>query len=1042
MKRMRKLQRTSLASLLALVFLTMAAMMASGQGGVTFVAGDVILYCKPGTPQADVNALAQTVNATAVTSVGLADCYKLTLPANKKDDMSTLSAVAALKPDVRVRWVGVNQLFHREQAATTSITPNDPRFGEMWGLKMINMPQAWAVWKGPSALNSANPAVIDTGFAPKHEDMQGRYHPGSYNFFRNTADITARGTGDESQHGTHVAGTVIANTNNAIGVSGIDWQNMQVIALAAGNDQDVFQFDTLLACYSYLVQKKNEFKITCCNMSYGSSGDPNDTSNPQYSAIKACVDAGIVMIAAAGNESGDSHTHLPAGYPFVITVAAVGPTAAKASYSNFGKIEIAAPGGEQTADNDPNGILSTWNTTYKFYQGTSMATPHVTGVMALLLSVPGVTPKIAVKAMEDTANRTRVPVTTVPDPTFGYGLLDAYKALLRVAVRVVVLDPVGIDGKGNTTDPTGIAPPVETFKPKLRIEIDNALVDNVTIRIDDGPALTKDFILNHIESGNATGDNPRYVIAFPQKFDPKPPFQHRVTVSVPDPSGTGDPFTDTRIFTLTPHSIPPGLSMISIPYYESAADSPTGQFRTAGEVLGNDVQLYQYVPTPSSTPYVTFSNTQTGANIQPLAAAFQPTTMPAPKEDVAGAGDTRPVGLGYFIKANSTIPVITYGTNYTANAFRIPLHEGWNIIGDPFAYSVSFNSITVETSSGERIPIQQAVDRKLIQPFIYRYNNGEYQFRTLPDGILAAWEGHWVYVTPANAHNLSTNTVLTLLVPPTALTTSTGARSVKATRAANAAPVKGGPNNWTLRLIARGKNLTDSYNFVGVASNATDGEDNTKVPKPPMPSPFVTLGMTRAAAPGVLYAQDLRSPGGAKSWDMTVATDQPNTDVVVNWPDVRSVPKNYRLTLTDKVSGQTIDMRNQSSYQFNSGQSAGSRSFVLTARPTVLGGRALLTNVVVNQSRTDGRSAPTYEIAYNVSRDVRVEASILGFNGRVVAQLSSGRAVTTGDNRLVWNGRDGAGVALSAGTYVLQMRVITPENEVTRQTLPFVITGR
>ena len=103
----------------------------------------------------------------------------------------------------------------------------------------------------------------------------------------------------------------------------------------------------------------------------------------------------------------------------------------------------------------------------------------------------------------------------------------------------------------------------------------------------------------------------------------------------------------------------------------------------------------------------------------------------------------------------------------------------------------------------------------------------------------------------------------------------------------------------------------------------------------------------------------------------------------------------------------------------------------------------MLTNILVNPSRADGRSiAPTYEINYTTTQEVNVEASILAMNGKLVAQVSPTRAATVGENRLVWNGRDSKGQTLTAGTYLLQIRALTPEGELTRQTRPFIVTGR
>src|SRR5206468_2297496 len=96
--------------------------------------------------------------------------------------------------------------------------------------------------------------------------------------------------------------------------------------------------------------------------------------------------------------------------------------------------------------------------------------------------------------------------------------------------------------------------------------------------------------------------------------------------------------------------------------------------------------------------------------------------------------DIRPIGVGFFINAPAAIPVVNFGIAYPSKAVKVPLHEGWNMIGDPYYYAIPFNATEIELPSGARLPIGQAVDQKLILPHIYRFVGGDYIFQTLPDG--------------------------------------------------------------------------------------------------------------------------------------------------------------------------------------------------------------------------------------------------------------------------------------------------------------------
>jgi serine protease len=1026
-----------------------------------FKTGEVILYCQPGTPRQAVDQVAAKVNAISVDALLLKDCYRLVLPEDKHTQIGTTSAVAQLKMDPRTRWAGTNKYYYPLQAKTE---PNDPRYvsQEQWNLRMMRMPEAWVLQKGAAGVNLA---IVDTGYRPQHEDVQGRFHSLSRDVADNDNDITANApnlANNEDDHGTHVSGVFIARTNNGVGIASICWENIQCVGIKAYADNQAtggFPGAVLLNAYAYVAANRQAANIVALNLSLAGPGDPNDTNAPDYVALKQLVDAGIMVVAGAGNSNAETNQFTPAGFPFVVSVAAVGPDGRKASYSNFGKIEIAAPGGEQSTGN-ANGILSTdENNTYTFAQGTSDAAPHVTGVAGLLFSIPGVTRQIAEQAIKDTANRTGL--NAVPDRDLGYGIIDAFAALARVSVRVDIIEPFGTDPQGNTNDPTGVAQPVETLNPIIRLNISNVPLsasdgaEHLVITVD-GQKLDESLLLQSVESGTTTGTFPSYTLAFRMPQSSRRIGEHTILVQGNNPN-TNTTTSDQMRFVITPHMIPAGTSFISIPFFENASDSPSGQFREALQLLGNDATLFRWIYTPVqnnagqtifSGRYATLN--KSGGELPDNAKFRVPDTIPSANAPNP-VSDIRPVGLAYFITTPSAIPVTTFGIDFSKQSVRVPLHEGWNMVGDPYPYPVPFNTVLIEDSTGNRFTAQQAVDQKLLLPYIYRFIGGEYNVQQLPNGLFAPWEGHWIFIRPRNPNSPNANNVVTMIFAPTRAGTTSRSRAADSTakngtnlNTISSQPTVSGPGSWKLRLEARTGDLSDSRNFIGMTTRATDGEDLTKVPKPPTPAPFVTLGISRPNSPNGLglYAQDMRPIGGTKTWDVVVNTDQVNSDVTLAWPDVRGVPKNYRLTLTDKVTGQTVDLRNQSSYKYNAGRSAGPRTFLLTARPTGLNGRALVTNVFVNPTRSNGRSTPLYEIGYSVSQDVRVEISVLSFGGRTLAQVGSTRAVNSGDNRTVWNGKDSAGRDLPAGTYVLQVRAITTEGDVTREIRPLVLTGR
>ncbi|HZP83619.1 MAG TPA: S8 family serine peptidase [Chthonomonadaceae bacterium] len=1035
-----RLLRSGRILALLFVFLSLSFRGAVGQQARrTFVAGEIILYMQRGTPQADVNALAAQVQADSVTPLLLADCYKLTLAAARKTDQDTLNAVTTLKQDARVRWVGPNRLYYPDAAPTSE--PGDPRYqsGEQWNLKMINMPQAWYLQKGAA---NTNVAIIDSGTHLNHEDLTGQYDPGSFDFADNDNNVTADGGGTEPEHGTHTSGIMIARTDNGVGIAGICWQNIKCVML---KDQKAGQANldgaAILNAYAYVAAQAANLHIVSLNLSFGSfGGDPTDVNDPEYQAIQNIVSAGVIVVASAGNSGGDNSTHLPSAFPFVLSVSAVGPSGTLASYSSFGKVDIAAPGGDISASgNLSDGILSTEGLGYAFEQGTSDAAPHVTAVAALLRSVPGVTPTLAIQALKDGANKAGL--GTLPDTRFGYGILDAYNSLLRVSVRAQVVDPEGVDANGRQTDPTGLSLPVQTLNPTLRFQMSNVTPNSVQVKLDGSVIATGPAdVLNNLESGTPPQF---YTFALRHKLTPG---QHTIVISGSNPAGD-QTTTDTRTITVTPFVLPAGRSFVSIPFYAAPTDDPPRD----ESIFGPNYTLNRWVPSSDlAYKYATFPG-----GVAPPAnfATFTPPDT-APMPDIPGATVTPPLGLAWFVDVPAAVTLTTYGKNFPQNAFRIPVQKGWNMVGDPYTVAVPFNTVSVELPNKTRLTIQQAVDQGLLQPFIYRYVNGQYQFRVLPDGAFVPWEGHWVYMNPSGPYDTLT-LILSPVTPGSLYTSGLGSRAAArrrslTTRAASSVTVTAdgtprvsGTGSWAVRLVARAKNLTDSYNFIGMTSRATDGADATKVPKPPLVAPYVALGIQRPDLPAGLYAQDLRPLGGVKTWDVSVSTDQANTDVVLTWPNIQTVPRNYRLVLTDKVTGQTVDMRRQSSYRFNTGSGSTTRALTLTARPTTMGGRPVFTGIFINPTTAgNGRGVSTYEIGYTISQDARVEVSILAANGRTIARVGATRDVTSGDNRVIWNGRDAQGRTIPAGVYSLQLRAITPEGEVTREIRPFLNAGR
>ncbi|MDP2636513.1 MULTISPECIES: S8 family peptidase [unclassified Pseudoalteromonas] len=302
-------------------------------------------------------------------------------------------------------------------------TPNDPRYSDQWHYFEqaggLNLPTAWDTATG----SGVTVAVLDTGYRP-HIDLNGNILPGydmiSDTFVANDGggrDNDARDPGDavaagecgnngaqgSSWHGTHVAGTVAAVSNNGEGVAGVAYDAkvvpVRVLGKCGGLTSDIADGIIWASGGSVSGIPSNANPADVINMSLGGSGSCSSTTQ---SAINQARGNGAVVVIAAGNDNDNSANYNPGNCSGVVNVASVGRNGGRAYYSNYGSnIDVAAPGGAQSFANDSEGVLSTHNSgssspssdSYHYSQGTSMAAPHVAGVAALIKQAkPSATP--------------------------------------------------------------------------------------------------------------------------------------------------------------------------------------------------------------------------------------------------------------------------------------------------------------------------------------------------------------------------------------------------------------------------------------------------------------------------------------------------------------------------------------------------------------------------------------------------------------------------------------------------------------------------
>jgi serine protease len=361
----------------------------------------------------------------------------------------------------------------RTSSTLNPLVPTDPQYAQQWSLSDatagVRAPAAWDKATGKGVVV----AIIDTGVRP-HADLAAQLLPG-YDFVNDTkmsadgngrdadasdpGDFTTAGqcaSGSSAQrsswHGTHVAGIVAAAANNGQGVAGVAFGAkllpVRALGRCGGYSSDIADAITWSSGGSVSGVSANANPAKVINLSLGGPGNCSITTQ---NAINAARSRGAVVVVAAGNEKSEVAGSQPANCSGVIAVAATNKAGGRASYSNFGsKVTLAAPGGDTTG-----GILSTHNAgtsnpaadSYAQLMGTSMATPVVSGVVALVLQAnPKLTPDQVASTL--TASSRAFPAAC---SGCGAGLVNAEAAVLR-AVGTVVTAPAPAPKAGTVTE--------------------------------------------------------------------------------------------------------------------------------------------------------------------------------------------------------------------------------------------------------------------------------------------------------------------------------------------------------------------------------------------------------------------------------------------------------------------------------------------------------------------------------------------------------------------------------------------------------------
>ena len=417
-----------------------------GTPGEDYVADQIIVKFKPGVDTASQEELNEALGTEVLKSSPKLGFKVLQIPEGK----TVAEMVAAYSAQPIVEYAEPNYIDR------ITFTPNDTYYSLQWHFTQINLSSAWDLdttspnYGGDSSIVVA---VVDTGIA---YETYGAYVQAddlaNTNFWVNPGETAGNsvdddGNGyvddivgwdfvnsdahpnDDGRHGTHVCGTIAQSTNNSKGVAGIAFETTIMVLKTLDSSGSGTHANMALA-YEYAADKGAEI------INYSAGGSHSTTKE---NGVAYARNAGVVIAAAMGNDGNDT-TQYPAGYnDYVIAVGSTRYDETRPAYGSYGShMDIAAPGGDTSVDQNTDGYVDgvlqqtfvpgdTTSFNYYFWQGTSMATPHVAGVAALILAKnPGWTPAQVRYALQSTATDKG---TAGLDDYYGWGLMNASSAV-------------------------------------------------------------------------------------------------------------------------------------------------------------------------------------------------------------------------------------------------------------------------------------------------------------------------------------------------------------------------------------------------------------------------------------------------------------------------------------------------------------------------------------------------------------------------------------------------------------------------------------
>lgn len=450
---------------------------------------------------------------------------------------------------------------------------------------------------------------------------------------------------------------------------------------------------------------------------------------------------------------------------------------------------------------------------------------------------------------------------------------------------------------------------------------------------------------------------------------------------------TGKPLTQittvsaTLVFTVKPMQLPAGLSFFSLPVLNVG---------TTSQVFAGQSALQLAVYDPALNAYRRYPDTATEFASTGAGAVDHETGIPV-----------TPAGKGYWIRLPSTTTLSLPGdiTN-SGHQYAVTTQQGFNMIGNPYHFPVALNSLLVE-HGGKLYSVREAAALRLIEPVLYGWNGSGYTMVNSLEGVLQPWSGYWL---------LSYQPVKVIFQPMKA-------SSVVSSMATRGRAVADG---WEIVLKAQSTTIPYKAEVrIGVQAGATRGVDAGRDVLAPPPAP-IGVGLVSRATQPLWY--DYREDNTNQSWELQVS-GEPGSAVIVSWPDLLRLPRNYQLTLRDPVTGIDRYLRTTASYTVQFGARESARTLYLVASPTSIGDLRI-GSLAAHRTRTAGNVT----ISGSLTQSARLTVEIRTMTGRLVRRLPEATRAQ-GAFSLTWDGRAADGHVLPKGMYQCQVLATAPDGK-------------